>query len=342
MTRPLVSVLIPTYNRAQYVAAAIESVLTQTLRDIEVVVVDDGSTDQTGDLLAAIGDPRLRVVRHEQNRGIPTTRNTALTEARGRYIAWLDSDDVSRPTRLAEQMAFLDRHPDIAMTGSCAGKLRADGTRRAGTRVPPLEPDLIAAWMLFRSAFQQSSVMGRAEVLQRYRYDPAYPVCEDADMFLQLQREHRLANMPRVLVDRRIHPDQCVRQCQDEIRARKMALAAPMLDELQVDASEGDLKRHVLLGQANLPPEAVDSDFLAWTHDWLRRLMTANQRVRMVEKHALAMASSYFWILAASAAASRFGRLVVARTFVAGPLGGLMNRSTIVWAKRALPAYIAR
>jgi glycosyltransferase involved in cell wall biosynthesis len=231
---PTVSILIPTFNRAHYVGDAITSALKQTLTDTEVIVVDDGSSDRTPEIIAAFDDPRLRLVRHEINRGIPETRNTALAAARGQYIAWLDSDDVARPTRIRKQVDFLRDNPIIAMVGSAAGKMNADGTPKKGIRMPPLSPPMIAAWLLFRSAFQQSSIMGRAEILKSYRYDPRYRVCEDVDLFVRLQHDHRLANLPEILIDRRMHPDQTVRQFRSEILTSREMLIAPTLAALSI------------------------------------------------------------------------------------------------------------
>ncbi|WP_375420532.1 glycosyltransferase family 2 protein [uncultured Sphingomonas sp.] len=340
MVGPLVSVLIPTFNRSHYLPDAIGSALSQTLDNIEVVVVDDGSTDRTIDLLGSFTDPRLRVLRHDHNRGIPAARNTALSAARGRYIAWLDSDDRARPTRLAEQVTFLERNPAVAMVGSCAGKLHADGRRKSGVRVPPLTPSMIQAWLLFRSAFQQSSIMGRADILSRYGYDAAYPCCEDVDMFLRLQRDHRLANLPQILVDRRVHPDQCVRLRRREIEERRMALAIPMLAQLGIEPSGHDLERHVMLGRASLAKTGVDAGYLDWARGWLERLRDANRRQRVFDPESLALASDYFWLLACRAVGAQSGKPSVFRAMLRRPPSGLWTSEARDWIRAALPIYL--
>jgi len=342
MGGPLVSILIPTFNRAHYVGDAVGSALAQTVTDIEVVVVDDGSGDDTAARLAALSDPRLRVVRHDRNRGIPETRNTALSEARGRFIAWLDSDDIARPHRLAAQLAFLADHPDVAMVGACAGKLRPDGTRKRGVRVPPLSSATIAAWMLFRSAFQQSTILGRAEILQRYAYDPDFPVCEDVDMFLRLQRDHRLANLPEVLIDRRLHSEQCVRQRGNDIQDRTVALMAPALARLGIDAGPDELSRHVLLGKVHFHDAEVPSDFLPWAQGWLARLNRRNAEARLFDPASLALASDYFWLLACRAMAPRIGRTAALRTMLRRAPRGLLTRPAADWARAAASLNLGR
>src|SRR3954452_23289091 len=120
---PDVSVITPVFNRERLIGRAIASLTNQTLRNIEILVVDDGSTDGTAAAVARINDPRVRLLAHPENRGIPAARNSGLAEARGRYIAWLDSDDVARPKRLAVQCAFLDAKPSIALIGSAARRI---------------------------------------------------------------------------------------------------------------------------------------------------------------------------------------------------------------------------
>ncbi len=117
-TPPKVTVLTPVYNREQYIATAIESVLAQSFTDFELLLIDDGSTDGSAEILRSYTtDPRVRVVRNEQNLGIPQTRNRGIDLARGEYVAMLDSDDWAYPCRLETQVAFLDRHRDVAVVG---------------------------------------------------------------------------------------------------------------------------------------------------------------------------------------------------------------------------------
>ena len=106
----MVSVVIPAYNRERYLADAVDSVLAQTFTDFELLIVDDGSRDRTVEIAKSYRDPRIRLVRHERNRGVAAARNTGVAEARGAYVAFLDSDDVAYPDRLARQVAFLDAH----------------------------------------------------------------------------------------------------------------------------------------------------------------------------------------------------------------------------------------
>lgn len=118
--RPVVTVVIPTYNRRFVAQSAIESVLAQTFQDIEVIVVDDGSRDNTLEFVCSINDARLRVVRHPLNRGAAAARNTGIENSRGKYIAFLDCDDTWLPTKLEKQVAYLEAQGG-AIRACCTG-----------------------------------------------------------------------------------------------------------------------------------------------------------------------------------------------------------------------------
>lgn len=345
MDVPAVSVIVTSFNRAQFLGAAIRSVLTQSFSKYELIIVDDGSTDATADIVEAFVDPRIRVIRHAENRGIPAARNTGLAAANGRYIAWLDSDDIARPGRIAAQVQYLDSHPATAMIGTCAGTIDNDGRRRRGVRVPPFAHRDIEAWLLFRSAFQQSSIMGRTSVLQQYLYRPDCPVCEDLDVFIRLSREHQVANLPRLLIDRRVHPGQTIRTARAAIRPIETALLATSIDRLGVYYTADDLRRHLLLGSGWTERHVPDQDYLAWAETWLAKVITANDCRKVFDASGLRLAATVFWAGACQRAISSIGLAASVNAFfsasTASGLGALASRS---WTMRAalLATGIAR
>src|SRR5512146_2439112 len=109
---PIVSVVMPVYNSAPYLREAVDSILAQTFTDFEFIIVDDGSSDETPQILDGYGDARIRRLRNERNMGVVPTLNCGLAAARGRYVARHDADDISLPTRLEQQVRFLDTHPE--------------------------------------------------------------------------------------------------------------------------------------------------------------------------------------------------------------------------------------
>lgn len=330
----LISAIVTVYNRATMVAAAVNSLARQTVDNLEIVVVDDGSSDDSVRIVEDIADPRVRVIRHERNLGIPAARNSGLEAARGDYIAWLDSDDLARPRRFERQAAYLDANPHVAMVGACAGRIAKDGRPRRGARVPMLTHEDICAQLLFRSAFQQSSIMGRADILKAYPYRSTFPVCEDVDMFVRLAADHRVANLPEVLVDRRLHQGQTIQRESQRIRERKREIFRVSLADLGIAASEEELDRHVTLG--NLKAQPMGREMLAWSEDWLDRIAAANRANPVYDCEALAFVSGRIWLLAARAALGGPDRgFAVARLARSRLTAGLGNRHSRAWIRQA-------
>lgn len=296
MAAPAVSVLIIAHNRAHTIGAAVRSVLRQTFTDFELIVVDDGSTDGTVHVVQALAEPRLRLVRTAKNEGIPAARNRALGEARGDYIAWLDSDDLCHPERLAMQLEHLQKHPELSMIGSAARKININNRMLAGGRSGLRTHQQIRALLLFRSPFQQSSVFGRADALRAMPYDPDFPVCEDVDMFARFTEQHLTANLPLFLIARRVHPGQTVRQNVDRIIDRQMAISARLLAPLDMTLTAEDLRRHVLIGGAR---GDLGEDVVEWTEHWFEQIVRANNRHPKYDPAALCTSFQFVLIKAA-------------------------------------------
>ena len=203
MTGPAVSVLMGVWNGASQVREAVASVLSQTAADLELIVVDDGSTDATPGILASFRDPRLRVERRARG-GLTSALNAALALARAPLVARLDADDAALPERLERQLAFLMAHPEVGLLGTAAREVDASGGEVAIVR-PPTDDAAIRRALIRRNPFVHSSVMMRRVVLEEAGgYDDAFPVAQDYDLWMRMSRVTRMANLAEPLVVRRL------------------------------------------------------------------------------------------------------------------------------------------
>jgi hypothetical protein len=205
---PRVSVVIPVFNGERFVAEAVESVLAQSFRDLELIVVDDGSTDRTREIVARLirDEPRARLLVNEGNLGLSHTSNRAWREARAPYVARLDADDVALPDRLSRQVPFLDDHPRVAAVGGAAIRIGTSGAPGAIMRFPTRNRG-IRATLDRRSCIAHSAALIRRAALDQvggYRLD----VGGDFDLWLRLAEEWELANLSEPVVLYREHPDQ--------------------------------------------------------------------------------------------------------------------------------------
>jgi glycosyltransferase involved in cell wall biosynthesis len=192
-------------NGAPWVREAVASVLRQSSGDLELVVVDDGSTDGTPDLLAAVHDPRL-VVEPVSPRGLTRSLCRAAELARAPVLARLDADDVAEPDRLARQLAFLRAHPDVGLVGGAAREVDAAGHELRVVR--PAPDDATLRRLLIReNPFVHSSVTMRRDAYDRAGgYDPRVSVAQDYDLWMRMSAVTRLANLTEVVVARRLVP----------------------------------------------------------------------------------------------------------------------------------------
>ncbi len=204
---PRVSVLMPVFDAEPYVAAAIKTILSQTFESFEFLIVDDGSTDRSPEILEefAKGDPRVRVVRRPHS-GLVPTLNHGLELARGELVARMDADDVALPSRLALQLARLQREESLLCVGGAFEVIDARG-RLVDRRAPPCEHTEIVEWALAgRSPISHSAATYRRDrVLALGGYDETAELVEDLDLWLRLAEVGTLANLPQVVSRVRFH-----------------------------------------------------------------------------------------------------------------------------------------
>lgn len=258
---PLVSALVPVYNGAQMLVQALRSLLDQSLRSLEVIVIDDGSTDATPRLLAELAqsDPRLRPFRHERS-GVARSLNRGLDLARGRYIARLDADDLSLPGRLERQVERMERQPDLVIAGSAFYQLSEAGALRLVE--PPLSDGAIRLALLFDNPFAHSAVMLRRAALVRggLGYNPAYAQCEDYELWSRLLEHGQGVNLSEPLVLRREHPAQASVEAGEALAAWVDHVARDNLRRAGLDLPPETVRRLRGWLQGDLPVRGREDD----------------------------------------------------------------------------------
>lgn len=223
-----VSVLMPVRNGAQWLPAAIDSVFAQTLPDFELLVIDDGSTDRTPEIVAgyAARDARVRPIRQDAL-GLVAALNRGIAEARADLIARLDADDIALPERLARQVAEMDTNPRLNLLGSWAEIIDGEG-RVIGRLAPPPEPGRLRDTLARTNPFIHSSVMLRATAVRSFGgYRAAFEAAEDYDLWLRLSEHGDIAIMPEILVRYREHGGNVtVRKAARQMFSSRLAIRA--------------------------------------------------------------------------------------------------------------------
>lgn len=233
---------MPVKNGEAWLAAAIESVLAQTLADFELIVVDDGSTDASPDIIAALSgrDERIFTVRQPRQLGLVKALNAALAVVRAPLLARLDADDLALPERLWDQARCFDERSDLVLLGSWAERIDATG-RRTGEVRPETDPARLAAILRKRNPLVHSSVMMRTATVKKLGgYREAFLGAEDFDLWLRLSEHGVVAILPQPLVRYRVHGNSvtrrlALRQC---FSTRLASAAAAARARLGADPAE--------------------------------------------------------------------------------------------------------
>ena len=202
-----VSVIIPTYNRAELLPLAVKSVLEQTFQDFEIIIVDDASTDNTEEIVNSLSDKRIKYILHETNKGESWTRNTGLKNGKGEYIAWLDDDDEWLSDKLQRQVAILD-HSSKEVGGVYTGQVNIDGTtgRVLSTRLASKRGNLFTELLSGGCYIAPSSLMLRTSCIEKVGwFDKSIIFGPDTDMWVRIAKEFQFECIEEPLTKYRIH-----------------------------------------------------------------------------------------------------------------------------------------
>jgi glycosyltransferase involved in cell wall biosynthesis len=203
----MVTVLLPVYNGEEYLKSAIDSILTQTYTDFEFLIINDGSTDNTEQIILSYTDPRIRYVKNEQNIKLIATLNKGLKLAKGKYIARMDADDISLPERLEKQISFLENNPNVGLCGSYLKSLGTANNQLIGYKT---NSDEIKFRLLFDTHFPHPAAVLRKDILDQFglEYEAEYIHVEDYVLWNRMAEHTDLAILPEVLVLKREHENQ--------------------------------------------------------------------------------------------------------------------------------------
>jgi glycosyltransferase involved in cell wall biosynthesis len=196
------------YNAAKYLRESVESILGQTFRDLELIIVDDASTDASPQILETFDDPRIRVITHAKNQGPAASRNDGISAAQGEFVAIMDADDISAPSRLEVQVGFLETHADVGLVGCAVYDNIDDRGSTLYTSYLPEDNDTIRQTLIEKWCFLHPSIMFRREVCERvggYRHE--FTLAEDHDFILRVLDQYKAHNLPVKLVQYRINPN---------------------------------------------------------------------------------------------------------------------------------------
>lgn len=238
----MLSVLMPAYNSDKYIASAIESILNQTYRDFEFIIIDDGSTDNTFSILSKYNDKRIKIYRNKENIGLIDTLNLGLDLCKGEYIARMDADDISHQNRFEKQVEYLEKNKDCVCVGSWYKIL---GTNNVAKLC--INDQEIRCKLFFESSFGHPTVVFRKNLVNGIKFDKSFPHAEDYKFWVDISNEGKLANIPEVLLEYRIHNQQVSNLYRQEQVESTNKIRIEQLKSLVGEVTKDDIDFHLNL-----------------------------------------------------------------------------------------------
>jgi len=283
MTCPLVSVVMAVYNGEQYLKDAVYSVMAQTFSNFEFIIIDDGSTDNTPKLLEQFSrnDSRIKIIRQE-NSGLPAALNRGICEARGKYIARMDADDISLPNRFELQVEFMENNPEI---GLCGTACRLIG-ESSGISWTTTDPDELKCRLLFWPCITHSTVMMRKNILidNNLFYNPNYKQAEDYELWSRISKVCEIANLPDILLLYRVTASQKSTRFADEVTKWSATVQHRLLEDLGITPTDDEMSIHSSLHKSAFEKSR---NYVEKVEQWFCKIIAANKRTHIYNHSSL-------------------------------------------------------
>ncbi len=237
-----ITVLMPVYNAEKYILEAVNSILNQTHQDFILMVINDGCTDGTMEIIEAIDDPRIQIIHNEQNLKLIATLNKGLSLIETEFVARMDADDFSFPERLEVQLAFMRANPDVGACGTWYDNILADGSERSGGRYLPTHEEI-----KFKNLYQlhiiHGTTMMRMSVIREneLKFDASFPHAEDYDFFTRMAQVSKLYNIQKPLYKIRHHVESVSKKFSDIQESGSNKVKRSLFKQIGVKVSDEDL-----------------------------------------------------------------------------------------------------
>lgn len=286
------TVLMPVYNGEKFLGEAIDSILGQTYTDFEFLIIDDGSTDQSRNIVLSYNDNRIELICNSENLGLEKTLNKGIKQAKGEYIARMDCDDISLPQRLQKQIDFMDANPQISVCGSW---VKTFGNSNKVWKYP-LNHEEICCWLLFFTAFAHPAVIFRKELFldNKLLYDERqqFERAEDYELWVRISQKHKLANLDTVLLKYRLHGTKVGMKYKQKTVLSSDWIKKNQLCALGVDFSEQEFDLHSRISRWQF---SVTEEFISLSGKWLIKIMEKNRESCLYNNNALKKILSSWW-----------------------------------------------
>lgn len=265
---------MPAFNSEKFIEEAIDSILNQTFGDFELIIIDDGSTDKTVELVKSYHDKRIILLQHKSNLGNYPARNLGMEKSRGKYICVMDSDDIAVSNRIEQQNLFMESNEEV---GICGGYTEIIGSSQELT--PSTDYNELKVWLLSNIIFKHPTIFIRKRFLSKYKlsYNTSFRYASDYDFLVRSAEFFPITNIPEVVLRHRRHPDQISRANAKEQREIVNIIQLRQLDYFKILPSEQEKITHLkLMNRERISDKKEFDTLLDWSNKLIRRNFERN------------------------------------------------------------------
>lgn len=313
MENPLITVSMAVYNGESYIKEAIDSILNQTFKNFELLIINDGSTDNSMNIINSYTDSRIRILHNEKNSGERFTRNRAVFEAKGKYIAILDCDDLTSPNRLEVQYNYLEANPEISLCGTWGIIIDENGNEFGNKITHSIDPEYINIEMLFSNQFINSSVMYKTQIGKDIGGYISVDIPPDYAFFSRISENYKMANIPEFLVQYREHSQGISKTKIDQLREGEVDILKNLYHKFDLPISlihiphsftKGDFQgitenettdffKHIINSNKNKKIFSTESFNFIMFSKWYTLIINKNHKKGALKFYKLAISNNY-------------------------------------------------
>lgn len=272
MDLPLVSVIMPVYNASEFIRASVESILDQSYSDIELILINDGSSDNSLEILKSYNDKRIKLINNESNKGLIDSLNEGISHSSGKYIARMDADDISHFNRIKKQVELLEKNQEADIVAT-----HTNGTKKTLYHTRYLNSEEIRSRLLFDNIFPHPTVMFRKDLFDRtgIRYNKEFLHAEDYAMWLALFETAKYALIPEPLLQYREHGGQVSKLNRETQKCSVLKAQLKIFDRMGITITHAEADLHKRIFYIDY---IYNYDFLIAVEKWLKKLKSANEK----------------------------------------------------------------
>lgn len=298
---PLISVILPAYNAEEHIYNAAQSILRQSCSDFELIIINDGSEDNSEKIIDDIKDTRVIKIYHKKNQGLISTLNEGIDISKGKFIARMDSDDISLPQRFNHQINYMNRNPEV---GICSTWFKIKYTKSYSYKKEETNPEKVKCKLLFSCPIAHPAVLLRKNILMQRRdyYSMDFPHAEDYELWTRLCEITKISNVPRVLFEYRVSEEQVSNKHKDIQRKSIIKAQKILLSKINLvpDESESRINEAIFFQEFE-----YSTAFALSAENWLLKISQNNNKTDFFSQQALEDIIFQMWYMICSELAGK-------------------------------------